>query len=100
MRLENQVALVTAAAGAGIGQAVARRFLDEGARVVISDAHERRAKQLADELSQQYGREVLGQRVDVTDRAQVNQWVQTTVDRHGQIDIFFNNAGINRLQPV
>jgi 3-oxoacyl-[acyl-carrier protein] reductase len=100
MRLENQVALVTAAAGAGIGQAVARKFLDEGAQLVISDAHERRAKQLADELSQQYGREVLGQRVDVTDRAQVSQWVQTAVDRHGQIDILFNNAGINRLQPV
>ena len=100
MRLENQVALVTAAAGAGIGQAVARKFLDEGAQVVISDAHERRVKQLANELSQEYGREVLGQRVDVTDRAQVNEWVQAAVDQHGQIDILFNNAGINRLQPI
>lgn len=100
MRLENQVALVTAAAGAGIGQAVVRKFLDEGAQVVLSDAHERRAKQLAADLSDEYGREVLGRRVDVTDRAQVNEWVQAAVDKHGQIDILFNNAGINKLQPV
>lgn len=100
MRLQNQVALVTAAAGVGIGQAVVRKFLDEGANLVISDAHERRVKQLAADLSAEYGREVIGRRVDVTDRAQVNDWVQTAIDTHGQIDILFNNAGINRLQPL
>lgn len=43
MKLDNRVAIVTAAAGAGIGQAVARRFAEEGALVVVSDAHAKRA---------------------------------------------------------
>lgn len=44
MKLKDRVAVVTAAAGAGIGQAVARRFAEEGAQVVISDAHAKRAR--------------------------------------------------------
>lgn len=49
--LKRRTAVITAAAGAGIGGASARRFLEEGARVLISDAHPRRLKEHAAELA-------------------------------------------------
>jgi 3-oxoacyl-[acyl-carrier protein] reductase len=98
--LEGQVAIVTAAAGAGIGQAIARRFAEEGAQVLLSDAHARRVQEMAAAMSKDYGREVIGLEVDVTNVAQVQGLVQTALDRYGQVDILVNNAGINRLEPV
>jgi 3-oxoacyl-[acyl-carrier protein] reductase len=98
--LEGQVAIVTAAAGAGIGQAIARRFAEEGAQVLLTDAHARRVQEVAAAMSKDYGREFTGLEVDVTNVGQVQGMVQTALDRHGQIDILVNNAGINRLQPV
>ena len=58
MKLKDRVAVVTAAAGAGIGQAVARRFAEEGAQVVISDAHAKRAHEVATKIQKDFGREV------------------------------------------
>jgi len=98
--LEGQVAIVTAAAGAGIGQAIARRFAEEGAQVLLSDAHARRVQEMAAAMSKDYGREFIGLEVDVTNVAQVQGMVQTALDRYGQVDILVNNAGINRLEPV
>jgi len=66
MLLENRVAFLTAGAGVGIGRAVATRFLEEGARVVLTDAHPRRTTEVAEELSKQFPRRVLGLAVDVT----------------------------------
>jgi 3-oxoacyl-[acyl-carrier protein] reductase len=100
MLLENQVAIITAAAGAGIGRAVATRFLEEGAQVVVTDAHPRRTAEVAAELSKQFKREVLGIAVDVTQRAQIEDAVARTVEKHGRVDILFNNAGINKLEPI
>jgi 3-oxoacyl-[acyl-carrier protein] reductase len=100
MLLENRVAIITAAAGAGIGRAVATRFLEEGAQVVVTDAHPRRTAEVAAELSKQFKREVLGIAVDVTQRAQIEDAVARTVDKHGRVDILFNNAGINKLEPI
>jgi 3-oxoacyl-[acyl-carrier protein] reductase len=100
MLLENQVAIVTAGAGAGIGRAVATKFLEEGAQVVVTDAHPRRTAEVAAELSKQFKREVMGIAVDVTQRAQVEEAVKRTIDKHGRIDILFNNAGINKLEPI
>ena len=99
-RLDGQVAIVTAAAGAGIGRAVARRFLEEGADVVVSDAHARRIEEMATALSREAGREVPGLEVDVTNEAQVQRMVDVALEKYGRIDILVNNAGINRLQPV
>lgn len=100
MKLKDQVAIVTAGAGAGIGQAVVRRFAEEGARVVISDAHAKRPLDLAQELSKQYGREFIGMQVDATNQDQVEKMVQMTVDQYGRVDILVNNAGINKLEPA
>jgi len=99
-QLDGQVAIVTGAAGAGIGQAVARRFLQEGAEVVISDAHARRVQEQAEAMGKEAGREVVGIEVNVTSAAQVQQMVDAAVEKYGRVDILMNNAGINRLQPV
>lgn len=98
--LDGRVAVVTAAAGKGIGQATARRFAEEGAEVVVTDAHARRVKEVAEAMSADYGREVLGIEIDVTQPDQTKAMVEATLDRHGKIDILVNNAGINKLSPV
>jgi len=98
--LEGKVAIVTAAAGAGIGQAVARRFADEGAQVVVTDAHARRVQELAAAMSADYGREVPALEVDVRKSEQVRAMVDRALEKFGQVDILFNNAGINKLAPV
>ena len=98
--LDGKVAIVTAAAGAGIGQAAARRFAQEGAQVVISDAHPRRVQEVADAIAKDIGRDVPALAVDVRDADQVRSMVQTAIDRFGRVDVLMNNAGINRLVPV
>lgn len=98
--LDNKVAIVTAGAGAGIGQAVARIFLEEGAQVLVTDAHARRVQEVAADLSKEFGLEVHGLEVDVRNGEQVRNMVETARSRFGRIDILFNNAGINKLSPV
>lgn len=100
MKLKDQVAVVTAAAGAGIGQAITRRLAMEGAQVVISDAHAKRPFDLAQELSKEHGREFIALQVDATNKEQVDTMVQTAIDKLGRIDILINNAGINKLEPA
>ncbi|HEY8867743.1 MAG TPA: SDR family NAD(P)-dependent oxidoreductase [Solirubrobacteraceae bacterium] len=99
-QLAGRVALVTGAAGAGIGHAVARRFALEGAEVVLTDAHARRAGEVAEGLAGEVGREIVGLELDVRDQEQVDAAVRTALDRHGRIDVLFNNAGINQLRPL
>lgn len=92
--LEGKVVLVTAAAGTGIGMATAQRCLDEGASVVVSDAHERRCAETAGALSEEFGRDVLGVPCDVTDEGHVQALFDTVTDVHGRIDVAVNNAGL------
>ncbi|MGY4975818.1 SDR family oxidoreductase [Streptomyces sp. 900105755] len=92
--LKGRTAVVTAAAGAGIGGATARRFLEEGARVLISDAHARRLKEYAAELAGEHPGAVTAVPCDVTDEAQVQQLFDTAVREHGRLDIVVNNAGL------
>ncbi len=69
--LDGKVVVVTAAAGTGIGGAAARRCLDEGARVAISDQHAGRLAATRDELAEAHAGLVWSQLCDVTDEAQV-----------------------------
>ncbi|WP_405839030.1 SDR family oxidoreductase [Streptomyces sp. NBC_01518] len=93
--LKGRTAVVTAAAGAGIGGATARRFLEEGARVLISDAHARRLKEYEAELAGEFGAEaVVALPCDVTDEAQVRALFDAAVAAHGRLDVVVNNAGL------
>ncbi|QQM43988.1 SDR family oxidoreductase [Streptomyces liliifuscus] len=91
--LKGRTAVVTAAAGAGIGGATARRFLEEGARVLISDAHARRLKEYEAELAGEF-EGVSALACDVTDEAQVQALFDAAVRQHGRLDIVVNNAGL------
>ncbi|WP_395360094.1 SDR family oxidoreductase [Streptomyces sp. YH02] len=93
--LAGRTAVITAAAGAGIGGATARRFLEEGARVLVSDAHTRRLKETEAALAAEFGADaVASQPCDVTDEAQVQALYDTAVRLHGRLDITVNNAGL------
>ncbi|MFD4505178.1 SDR family oxidoreductase [Streptomyces sp. NPDC058457] len=92
--LEGRTAVITAAAGAGIGGATARRFLEEGARVLISDAHARRLKEYEAELAGEHPGAVSAFPCDVTDETQVQALFDTAVRAHGRLDIVVNNAGL------
>jgi 3-oxoacyl-[acyl-carrier protein] reductase len=93
--LKDRTAVVTAAAGAGIGGATARRLLEEGARVLISDAHVRRLKEQEAELAAEFGgASVTAVPCDVTDETQVGTLFETAVREHGRLDVVVNNAGL------
>ncbi|OAR25338.1 short chain dehydrogenase [Streptomyces sp. ERV7] len=93
--LDGRTAVVTAAAGAGIGGATARRFLEEGARVLISDAHTRRLKETEEALTAEFGTGAVAARsCDVTDDSQVRALFAEAVRLHGRLDVVVNNAGL------
>ncbi|WP_069770208.1 SDR family oxidoreductase [Streptomyces sp. LUP30] len=99
--LDGRTAVITAAAGAGIGGATARRFLEEGARVLISDAHPRRLKAYEAELAEEFGpAAVAAQPCDVTDEHQVRALFDAAVAAHGRLDVVVNNAGLGGTSPL
>jgi NAD(P)-dependent dehydrogenase (short-subunit alcohol dehydrogenase family) len=93
-RLEGKVAVVTGGAS-GMGLATVRRFLDEGAAVVLADLNEATAETALAELAAAgHTDKVRSTRVDVAEEADVVAMVATAVDTFGQLDVLFNNAGI------
>jgi 3-oxoacyl-[acyl-carrier protein] reductase len=98
--LVDKVAVVTASAGAGIGQAAARRCLEEGARVVISDTHERRLGETLDALRAEHGDAVAAIACDVTDETQVQHLINGTVAAFGRLDVMINNAGLGGTRSL
>ena len=93
--LKDRVVVITAAAGAGIGGATARRCLEEGARVVVSDAHERRLGESLVGLQKEYGPDrVAAQACDVTSEEQVQALYSFAADTFGRVDVAVNNAGL------
>lgn len=92
--LSGKRAVVTAAAGTGIGSAVALRCLEEGAQVLISDIHERRLAETAERLGSQAGVCPHTARCDVTSEDDVASLVAAAVDAMGGIDVMINNAGL------
>ncbi|HOP86685.1 MAG TPA: SDR family oxidoreductase [Syntrophorhabdaceae bacterium] len=100
MKLKGKIAILTAAAGAGIGRATARTFAREGASVVLTDIHEERTKQIAYELKKEYGVQVIGIKCDVLNLQDIKNVVKITMETFGRIDILFNNAGTNRPSKI
>jgi 3-oxoacyl-[acyl-carrier protein] reductase len=98
--LAGKVVLITGAAGAGIGQATARRCAEEGCIVVVTDIHARRTEQVTRELAANHGSRILGFAMDIADRKQVDDVFDQVVERCGGIDILVNNAAINLLAGV
>jgi 3-oxoacyl-[acyl-carrier protein] reductase len=104
--LAGKVAVVTAAAGTGIGSATARRLLAEGATVVVSDAHERRLSETAAALAGtprangSGAAEPLAVPCDVTDEAQVQALFDAAVAAHGRLDVVVNNAGLGGTADI
>ena len=92
--LVDKTVVVTAAAGTGIGSAVARRAIEEGASVLISDFHERRLGETADRLAEETGTRPLTQVCNVTSEDDVQALVAAAVSGLGGIDVMVNNAGL------
>ena len=92
--LAGKVVLVTAAAGTGIGNATAQRCIEEGATVVLSDAHERRLGDAAEGLTGLAGSRPATFVCDVTVEEQVQAMVAGVVATHGRVDVVVNNAGL------
>jgi len=93
MRLKGKVSIITGA-GSGIGKATAQKFAAEGAIVAACDVNLEAVAGLAEELREAFGAQIVGYRVDVTDKAQIAEMVQDVKARFGRIDVLVNNAGI------
>jgi NAD(P)-dependent dehydrogenase (short-subunit alcohol dehydrogenase family) len=98
--LKDKIALVTAAAGAGMGKVTAHRLAQEGSIVVVTDSHAKRTHETAEELAKEFPGRVVGFPLDVTDRKSVDEVVNAVSSRFGKIDILVNNAGINAFGEV
>jgi 3-oxoacyl-[acyl-carrier protein] reductase len=92
--LEHRVAVVTAAAGVGIGGSVARRLHADGARVIVSDVHAGRLDKICSDL------DIEGAVIDVADPVALADHIGRVEAAHGHIDILVNCAGINVVKPT
>ncbi|MGJ8546281.1 MAG: SDR family oxidoreductase [Sulfitobacter sp.] len=92
MRLTGKTAIVTGGAS-GFGAGIVRRFLQEGAKVMIADINGSAAKQLSDEM----GDHAIAHSVNVAEAASVNAMAAAAIEAWGHVDILINNAGITHL---
>jgi 3-oxoacyl-[acyl-carrier protein] reductase len=94
MRLKDKVAIITGGA-AGFGEAMARRFAEEGARIVVADLQEEAGTRVARAINGVFTR------ADVARKADIDAAVAVTLDRFGRVDIMVNNAGFtHRRRPM
>lgn len=97
-RLKDKVAIVTGA-GSGIGRAIAQKFTQEGAKVVVADYNEETAKETAGMISQTGGQAIVS-KTDVSRAEEVEQMIKLAVDNFGGLDIMVNNAGVAPMADV
>ena len=99
--LEGKVVIVTAAAGTGIGSATARRCLEEGASVVVSDAHERRLGETAEQLAGRgWDRTACRAGLRRAGRGAGQALYDGAVARFGRFDVAVHNAGLGGTVPL
>ncbi len=98
--LKGKTVLMTAAAGAGIGFATAQRCAEEGARLFISDIHERRTAEAAEKLAEISGQPCGHRLCNVRDDADVRAFVEAAIAEMGHVDVVINNAGLGGEVPV
>jgi 3-oxoacyl-[acyl-carrier protein] reductase len=98
--LAGKTVLVTAAAGAGIGFATAKRCAEEGARVMISDIHERRLGEAAEKLAEVSGGKPPTHLCNVTREGDVRALVEAAIAELGHVDVLVNNAGLGGTANV
>jgi 3-oxoacyl-[acyl-carrier protein] reductase len=98
--LSGKTVLVTAAAGTGIGFATARRAVEEGAAVMISDIHERRLGEAVETLARESGKRPPSRLCNVTQETDVQALVDAAIAELGQIDVLVNNAGLGGTSSI
>ena len=95
--LGEKVCLITGGAQ-GIGEACARLFLEQGAKVVIVDIHNERGQSLASQLQQQ-GHEILFIASDIGNKIEVDAVIKQVIAQYGRLDVLVSNAGIFKAAP-
>ncbi len=99
MRLKEKTAIITGAAG-GIGMAIARKFMAEGANIVLADLNEQKLTTAVQALTTTNEPGVVPATCNVSVEADVQAVVKTALDHFGQLDIVVNNAGLMLFKPL
>lgn len=89
-RLKNKVAIITGAAS-GFGEGMAKRFAEEGAKIVVADLNDKGAARVAKEI----GKGAIWTQTDVSQRAEIDEMVKAATEAFGRVDIMVNNAGFS-----
>jgi len=95
MKLKDKIVIITGA-GSGIGRAIAIKFAQEGATIVIADLNEELSNELAKEINK-IGRQCLVIKTDVANEESVKNMVDKTLEQFNRIDIVISNAGVSRM---
>ena len=101
MRLKDKVAIVTGG-GSGFGEAIAKRFAEEGAKLIVNDIDDAGGTRVAREIESAQGQgSAIYVRADVSRNEDVAALIKSSLDRYGRLDIMVNNAGITHVnQPM
>ena len=93
MRLENKVTIVTGS-GRNVGEAIARAYADEGARVAVVDLLDERAQSVAKSIGERHPDSTIAIQCDVTSSEAVQAMVSSVIEKWGGIDVLVNNVGV------
>ena len=97
--IEGKVIVITGASS-GLGAAAARLLAEKGALLVLGARRIDRINALAKEIVESTGKQAIAVQVDVTDKNQVRNLVDSAIEKFGRIDVMLNNAGLMPLSPL